>query len=225
MTLSPYFVVILVAAPHLDYSGAATLAKTIAKHPADGSKNGTVGHAWIYLEGDIHGKRFCFEGGHSGELGLNEERYFEKIVNNQRIDANPIRFLHDTLTDGFLQHGNGGHLPTFAAKIDLSEKQFHDICNFIRNYSFVQYNLMEKQCTAFASQIASIAGLPLCCGITIQTEPILKYRREAIRLWSDPAYSSLTLLSPDCLEKSLIDAVRQGRAQNGLSWYLKRLVP
>ena len=47
-----YFVVFLVNARGLDYTDTLKFLKTVAKHPRDGSKNGDVGHAWVYLKGD-----------------------------------------------------------------------------------------------------------------------------------------------------------------------------
>src|SRR5262245_4920764 len=64
------FLVICVDACRLDYTSCKELVRTIAKHPANGSKNGDVGHAWIYLRGWLDGEWIEIEGGHSGELGL-----------------------------------------------------------------------------------------------------------------------------------------------------------
>lgn len=61
------YIVFLVNARQLDYSSFRSVLRTIAKHPSDWSKNGDVGHAWIYLKGDE-----VIEGGHSGELGLDQ---------------------------------------------------------------------------------------------------------------------------------------------------------
>ncbi|MBZ0110280.1 MAG: hypothetical protein K8F52_16650 [Candidatus Scalindua rubra] len=39
------------------------------------------------------------------------------------------------------------------------------------------------------------------------------------RLWTDPRYSNLKLSTPDIIERSLIHAVMEGRAEYALDWY------
>ena len=44
-------------------------------------------------------------------------------------------------------------------------------------------------------------------------------------LWRDPEYSAITIATPDILEKSLMEAVDEGRAEYALPWYLKHYYP
>ena len=74
------YLVLLVNARHLDYTNGASLIRTVAKHPSDGTKNGDVGHAWIMLHGIVDGRHVHIEGGHSGELGRCQPRYFEGVA-------------------------------------------------------------------------------------------------------------------------------------------------
>src|ERR1700722_1522792 len=52
---SEYFLVLLTDARHLDYSHCRFLLASIAKNPLNGSKEGSTGHAWVYLKGHING--------------------------------------------------------------------------------------------------------------------------------------------------------------------------
>ena len=114
---SPYFLVVLVNARHLDYTDNRSFFKTLTKHPSDGSKNSDVGHAWICLRGFLNGEYVEIEGGHSGERGVTQSKYFDGIMNYidygyanpseaqkkaPRFESNPIRYLWETQNDGFL---------------------------------------------------------------------------------------------------------------------------
>lgn len=218
---SEYFLVILVDARHLDYSNTLSLLQTIAKHPSDGSKNGDVGHAWIYLQGIQNGERVFLEGGHSGERGIIQPKYFDGVMNYAEAgDPNPIRYLWECQHDGFFQWGNGGHYPTYAAKIDLTPEQFHCILNFIENYPFSHYFLTENQCSSFVTQVAARANFFLEDKIVIEMAQALNFGDGSIRLWTSPRYANLILSSPDILEHSLIQAVEEGQATDALEWYL-----
>lgn len=233
---SPFFIVFLVDACHLDYSDNRSFFKTVAKHPSNGNKNGSVGHAWIYLQGIIDGEDVFLEGGHSGELGIVQPKYFEGLINYfeygyanpserqkkcPRYEPNPIKYLWESQHDGFFQWGAGNHQPTFAAKVDLTQKQFFQILYFVQSYCFSDYSLIGNQCSSFVAQIASLAGLDLECEVTIAISPSIYMAGQNLRLWTDPGYSQLTVSSPDILECSLMRAVREGRAECALEWYQK----
>lgn len=234
-----YFLVILVEACHLDYTDTWKFFESIAVHPFTGSRRGDLGHAWIYLQGKLKsGETFILEGGHSGEYEDFPAKYFDGIMNyhdwgyanptceqknRRRYEPNPIKYLWTIRKDGFFQKGSGGHDPTFAAKIPLTSQQFEKILSFIRpsRYPYMNYGLMGPQCCTFAAQVASLVGLSLQTKMTMKIDPAVYYRRSLIRLWEDPRYSVLTFSTPDILEKSLIEAVRNGEAQYALDWYLK----
>lgn len=231
---SPYFLIVLVDAKHLDYTDGSSLLRTLVKHPIDGSKNSDVGHAWIFLQGIVNGQSIALEGGHSGELGIYQPRYFEGIMNYleygyanptpkqrsyPRWEPNPIKYLWEIQKDGFFQKGSGGHCPTFAAKVNLSEMQFRDIWQYIETYDFSQFSLIGNQCTSFVAQIAKLGGLNLANSITIPIQQKILVGRDCATLWCDSFYSAITLPSPDILEKSLIEAVQAGNAEYALGWY------
>jgi hypothetical protein len=217
---SKYFVVLLVNARHLDYTENRSLLKTIAKHPSDWSKNGDVGHAWIYLKGERNGSPIYLEGGHSGERGILQAKYFEGVMNNiEEGYSNPIKYLWAEQCDGFFQEGNGGHRPTFAAKIDLTPDQFEEILCFVQNYPYEKYAMTGNQCSSFVKRVAKLAGLEIESEVTIQINQRVAIGNVTYKLWEDPRYNMLTFSSPDIIEKSLVEAVNDGRAENALNWY------
>ena len=239
MCESEYFLLILVNARHLDYTNNRSLLKTIAKHPSDGSKNGDVGHAWIYMQGMVDGRCVCVEGGHSGERGWIQPKYFEGVMNyidygclcpskqqaaTARYEPNPIKYLWATQEDGFFQEGSGEHTPTYAAKVDITSEQFQSILSFIQpeNYPYSEYSLTGNQCSEFVARIGEIAGLELECKMTISIDQIVAFGGRSLCMWRDPRYAMFTFSSPDALERSLMQAVCDKRAEYALPWYMSR---
>lgn len=223
LTRAPFFIVFLVDAPHLDYTDNKSFLRTMAKHPSNCSKEGDVGHAWIYLHGTLDGNCHVLEGGHSGERGFCQPRYFEGIM--QQMDEgcqNPISYLWESQNDGFFQIGNGGHRPTFAAKVNLTEDQYTKICRFIKHYSFHEYALTGNQCASFVAQIGALINFPIECHQTVMIDSDVCIGGDDLHLWNDPIYSSITIATPDVIEKSLILAVYEGRAENALYWYINK---
>ncbi len=235
MTESDYFVIILVDARHLDYTDNQAFFRTLAKHPSDGSKNGDVGHAWVYLRGLEKGKVEIVEGGHTGEFGEVQPKYFEGVMNAieygkaipdmvdiwcpMEFDPNPISYLWEVQKDGLFQQGSGGHVPTFAAKIGLTEEQYCKIKEFIAAYPFKDYSLSQNQCASFAARIAHLAGLPLESEISMRIAPFVTIGKRKLTFWNDHKYSLFTFSTPDMLEKSLMQAVLEGKAEYALNWY------
>jgi hypothetical protein len=130
-----------------------------------------------------------------------------------RYESDPAKYLWDIQYDGYFEWGPGLHKPTFAAKIALTEEQFDRIMAFIATYDYRRYSLVGNQCTSFAAHVAALAGIDLQCETSIEISSVMHYRGENIRFWNDPSYSCLTLSSPDVLEKSLMQAVREGKMQ------------
>lgn len=220
MQETQYFLIILVDACHLDYFQPKDFFQSVAKHPSTGSKCGSVGHAWIYLQGP----QFFIEGGHSGEGNSLQPYYFDGVMDGcDRQVPNPISYLWKPRFDGFFQKGCGGHKPTCAAKITLNKEQFEEILRFIHpsSYFYPYYALTQNQCTSFAAACAAIAGLYVKTQITVAIPSKINFRHAHMPLWKNPAFSSITFASPDALEKSLIQAMQQGKAENALHWYLK----
>ena len=223
-----YFIVFLVDAKHLDYTNSQTFLKTFTKHPSTGNKECNVGHAWIYLKGmDKNNKSIVIEGGHSGELGVSKLRYVDGIsLLAQNNNGNPISYLWEPLNDGFFQQGNGGHNPTFAAKVNLTKQQFWDIYTFIhpKNYPYKEYSLTARQCASFIAQIAALLDICIESEVTLPINQYAFFLGQKIPLWTDSRYSEITFSSPDIIEKSLFDLVSKGHAESVKYWYLKKTV-
>lgn len=238
MCEAEFFVIALVDAKHLDYTNLGSFFHTVAKHPSDRGKERDLGHAWVYLQGYLNGKIVVLEGGHSGERGHLQAKYFDGLMNyndwgeanptlsqikNPRYEPNPVKYLWTTQEDGFFQKGSGGHTPTFAAKIDLTEEQFLKILKFIKgsHYPYHRYALTGHQCSYFVAQVMALAGFNLDCEVTMSLPPMVYYGKRWIRLWQDPRYSVLKFASPDQIEKSLVRAVQKQQIEYALNWYLE----
>jgi hypothetical protein len=231
---SPYFLVILVNARHLDYSDVNAFFRTLAKHPSDGSTNRDFGHAWIYLQGIVDGNTVSYELGHSGEKGEGEPRYFDGVMNYidcgscnptpgqlSQLEPNPIKYLWHVRSDGFCQKGSGGHRPTYTVKIPLTEQQFCQIIYFVdpRHYDYTHYAITGPQCCSFVTQVAALAGLELSSSITIPIRQECHIGGRRLRLWEDPSYSEITIFSPDALEKSMIEAAAKSLSSESLFFF------
>ncbi|MFT4553602.1 MAG: hypothetical protein ACI9S8_002243 [Chlamydiales bacterium] len=231
-----YFLVFLVDARHLDYSDSKQLVKSLAKNPVSRRKGLDVGHAWVFLQGKKDGKNYFVEGGHSGEWGVIQPKYFQGVMNyidygyanpsveqkkRPRVEENPIKYLWASLYDGEFQQGSGGHKPTFAARIELDEQQFHLIEYFMLSsqYNYRDYSMTRNQCSSFLAQIATLVDLDLEEEVTVDIVPVMTFGGRVLPLWKDPAYSKITFSSPDIIERSLMRAVREGRAKYALPWY------
>lgn len=236
-TESDYFIIFLVAARHHDYTDHHKLYETLNNY--DGLwKRGNVGHSWVYLKGIQNGKTVILEGGQSLGSGKGQTGFSEGIKNlnkygyadpsssekrNYRYEPNPIKHLWAERTDGFFQKGSGYLRSTFAAKVDLSKEKFEEILAFMDedNYPYQNFSLPGNQCSSFLAKIADMAGLTLEHSVDMKIDPVFKVGDREYRLWTDPYYSKLKLSTPDVIERSLIQAVMEGRAEDALSWYRK----
>lgn len=225
---SDNFLILFVNARHLDYTDNCSFLRTICRHPSDGSTNRDVGHVWIYLQGVTEGKSVCVYGGHSGERGFYQAKYFDGIMNyidygyanptkeqisSPSYEANPAKCLWETQKDGYFEWGAGIHRPTYAVKLDLTKEQFARIFDFVVTYDYSNYSLVGNQCASFAAQVACLAGLELECKISMRLKREIYLKGERIRFWEDPTYSLLTISSPDIIERSMMKAVERGEAE------------
>lgn len=233
-----YFIVFLVDARHLDYTGTYAFFRSVASQSeSQERRGGYLGHAWIYLQGQYQDQIFSLEGGHSGERFDPPAFYFDGIMNYNEYgcanpennvcsgyESNPVKYLWSIREDGFFQKGSGNHIPTFAAKVSLSKEQFERVLSFIRpsRYPYSCYALTGKQCCSFVVEVAKLIGLSLTAEVSLKIAPAVYYGNMKVRLWEDPCYSTITLSTPDQLEKSLIEAVENGQAEEALEWYLSK---
>lgn len=213
------FLIFLVNARHLDYGRTDKLLQTMAKHPSDGSKNTDVGHAWIYMKWE-GGE---FEGGFSAETGVNQPTYLHGVsLLAERGDPNPACYLFCRQKDGHLQLGSGGHRPSYAAKVDVTHEQAMAILDLIHNYPYSDYALCGKSCASFVQDIAELIGIDLVVEQTVFIDQEIAFRGERIRMWEEECWSILRVATPDRLERSLVELVAEGRAEEALCWFNRR---
>jgi hypothetical protein len=188
-----YSLTLYVEAHGLDYASTKGFVRSMAC-------SGNFGHAWIRLAGPPG----IWVGGHSGELGRSEATYFEGIMDLiDAEDPNPARYLWTTLHDGYCEKGSGGHTPTFAIEVGLSEKQYGEIIAYIETYPFQEYRLSDHQCCTFVIGVARVVGIELDAAAMIEIDPRITFRGECLPLWRDPGYRRFEFSSPESLQVSM----------------------
>lgn len=209
---APYCLYLFVDARGLEGPSTAALCRRLLAE-AESSRVGSFGHAWIRLEGEIEGEKVVLEGGHSGETGRLQPRYFEGVMNYLdygyahdpqglawRYEPNPIRYLWEPQPDGYFQEGNGGHQPTHVAILPLDRETFDQIRHFVEEeYDFSTYHLLDAQCANFVAAVAKIAGLEMGRVTALPIAPRIWIGGSCYRLWEDARYASLPLMTPDTL--------------------------
>lgn len=214
------FIIFYVDAPKLCYDSFETLCDSLSRVKKGNKKEirlrQNVGHAWVTLRGEIDGQVIDLTLGHSGERGAVNRPYFQGVMDLvEKGDPNPVAYLFSTLTDGFPQMGSGGHVPTFAAKCDITTQQLRSILRFIHptRYPYAQYGLTTRQCASLVTQIAALLGFSFADKVSVPIPPTFTYGGLwKMRLWSDPRYRTITFSSPDKIEVALRELVRSGKA-------------
>jgi hypothetical protein len=219
---SDYFLVVLVDARHLDYSSPRNYFSTLSQGlflPQDPN----TGHTWIVLAGKEERKPWVFEGGHTGEFGLYAPRYFDEVVRLSWDEnhPNPASYLFDSLPDGCLQYGSGGHFPTFAAAFPLTENGYRRVRRLLTagGYDFSRWGIRGPNCIHFSLACLASVGIELNCKETIRLPRSFTYKGAEIELWSDPTFSTFCVDTPELLEKRLWDQVERGNAVVATKWY------
>ncbi len=212
------YIIVHVDAPHLNYRTAESFFGSLQRNIFF-ERDPQIGHAWItvsYIDQD--GKRCLYEMGHSGEVGISAPKYFDEVIHRSEIgQENPVRYLYTSLSDGYLEKGGGGHIPTLSALIPISNS------NMIQNwynmtfgqdgYDFSSWSLQNHNCVTYV-----LAAL-LALNIDVQLEETkifipqyLSYNKKQYKLWSDPIYQNFSIITTDSLEKWLFYKIQQGKA-------------
>lgn len=215
---SCYVFTIKVDAAGFDYSSPQNLVRSMAKNSRKGRR--TVGHTWVRLEGG----GYLAEGGHSGETG--EPGLNPRITNpnflwysagvaalnlgesmsgvSEADPANPIRWLRYIYEDGHWAEGSGGHKKvTSECSWCLTASEFEVVKRVIGGLQagggalLRAYGLTGKQCTSTAADIAAAGGINLDPFIDMTFPSTVDVGKFTVRLWNDPAYSSLRFALPD----------------------------
>jgi hypothetical protein len=210
-----------VEARHLNYSSPENFLHTLSSglfFP----HNPTIGHAWVVLSGKKDGKPFLFEGGHTGEFGLLAPKYLDELIRLSVLhDPDPARYLFEVLPDGKLEIGSGDHVPTLAAAFPITEQGFLRIYSILgpEGYDFSRWGLQGPQCVRFALTCMAAIGVEMECREILNLPRSFTYQNRTLPLWTHPAYASLTVETPDLLEKKLWKLVREKKAFLAMSWY------
>ena len=219
---SEYYLVVLVDARHLDYTTPSKYFNTLSQGlflPQDPN----TGHTWIVLAGKQEGKDWVFEGGHTGEFGLYAPRYFDEVVRLawEEDDPNPASYLFTALPDGCLQYGSGGHDPTFAVAFPLTEDGYKRAHRLLTEggYDFSRWGIRGPNCIRFSLACLASIGIEVSCQETLELPRSFKYKGKEVRLWSDPAFSRLSVETPELLEKRLWELVQDVKGSVALKWY------
>lgn len=206
----PFFLVLFVDAKHFDYRDGTRFLRSFFD-----SDDATFGHAWIYLQGVKSGNIITVEGGHSGEISNSCPRYMDQVIGAAKKGMhNPVQHLFIARNDGYYEVGSGGHKASYAILVPLTEAIFDSIYARIeeRRYPFTRYSIIDGQCTTFVREIAAMAGLFLEDRVTLSIPQKIRFDGAALVLWHDPSLGSITFATPDVLEQSMVQSVREGRA-------------
>ena len=79
-----------------------------------------------------------------------------------------------------LQLGNGGHIPTYALKVNISKCDFFKVFNFIQNrhYQFSSYSLTGNQCCQFVMQCAALIDIDLPAYKNLEITPYISFNKK-----------------------------------------------
>lgn len=212
------FLVVLVDAVGLDYSTPETFLATLRKHPRGGKGERSVGHSWLILGGPLT----WLECGHTGDFDADHPYYSDSVGTAlRRGDPNPLACLWTNHGVGRYEVGSGGHQPTAAVRFNLTSEQHQAVSAFIHAYDFSRFGMRDQLCTHFVTGAAACAGITLGHQLALTLPQHTRYRGRSVLWWTDPAFSRLTLGSPDVLEKSLRLAIQQGLGRDVLRDYRK----
>lgn len=201
VTGSEYYLVVYVQSRNLNYISSQAFIESMQNSP-------DFGHAWIYLKGPGS----IIYGGHSGERGVAKPRYFDGVMEYlECADPNPIKYLWEDLSDGFMQKGSGGHKATTAVRISLNRNQWISALECIQTYDFRSYSLTQNQCCCFVQKVLGAVGISIDSTVILRIDEIVNVFGEHYRIRSDEKYAAITLFTPEKLEQKLRDLFRPRR--------------
>ncbi|MEI7636677.1 MAG: hypothetical protein WCJ37_05185 [Syntrophus sp. (in: bacteria)] len=182
-------------------------------------EDGSVGHAWILL-----GKGSTFiECGHTGEFGLINMRYHEAVKKAIRDKKkNPISYLWEDLQDGKYEEYYMTEKPTYAARFELTEKEYKNIYDYINTYDYGRFSITKDSCTFFATNACALMGIDLGHLARINVPKYYTVSNNRYNMWDEEKYSIISIGAPDILEKSLKMAVKAGLGKDVTDWYYKQ---
>ncbi len=192
--------VILVDAPGFDTSSPARMLRSLFGWRSMFRKGQGVGHAWLAFR---HDER-AVEGGHTGEYGLERAPYVTGVLAGIRAGVpDPVAYLWEGMEDGRFHTGSDGHRASYWCRFALDEEQARRVLGCIESYDYGQFSLRGHLCTDFVVRCAAAAGIELGHQAMLRIPPVIERRGQELVMWTDPAYSTLTIGLPDVLQESL----------------------
>jgi len=204
-----YYLYILNESANWDFSGAVSLVLTISLRP--------WAHSWLMLESP--GERLEF--GHTGDLGLEEPRYHEGVMQlGQSDDPNPIAYLWRTMSDGQLQIGKPNRPPTFVWRMPITRHRYQLIHEYMLQRKYDQFGVRSDNCTDMAAETAALAGINLIHRIRLTAPQEVKFLGRMLRVWTDPKYRIVEFSTPEVMEADLRQLTQLGIGTDVTEWYL-----
>ena len=136
-------------------------------------------------------------------------------------DSNPVRHLFNPTKNGLFEYGPGENRPTFGAAIPLTKEGFERVLKLFEEdgYDFSKWGIEGPTCVQFALSCLASIGIEFDCEDALPVPDSVSFFGKEFRLWSDPSYASLTIKTPDLLEKRLWELVKKGSAFCATQWY------
>jgi hypothetical protein len=204
-----YYLYILNEAANWDYSSAASYLFSLWQRP--------WAHSWLILESPKDRLEF----GHTGDLGQAKPRYHVGILQRVRHkDPNPIAYLWQTMSDGFLQTGKPNRPPTFVWRMPITRRRHQLIYEYVMHRKYDQFGARSNNCTDMVIETAALAGINLINRIRLTWPSETKVLGRMRRVWTDPQYRILEYSTPDVLEVDLRQLARSGIGSDATEWYL-----
>ncbi len=222
-----HFGIILVDARKLHTSSLKGCMNCLRRSQAE---HNLFGHVWILLVDRQRGR--LWECGYSGEvdgelpgylkgLGLMlEGQASEKMLKCGADLRNPISYLFTERNDGYVQWGNGGHIPNCAVGFALTVDQFTKMTQKLSSWNQNTFSLQKANCVHFALQLARSANLFLDCPAEqIYIPKTMRIGPFRVVLRRDAAYRTLSVSTPAALRNSLIRRFSNQEIDSALQWY------
>ena len=174
-------------------------------------------HSWIILESPEH----RLECGHTGDFGLNEQRYHEGVFQRVRDGhPDPIAYLWQTRFDGQFQLGKPNRPPTFVWRMPITRRRYQLIHDYVMNRKYDQFGARSNNCTDMVIETAALAGINLIHRMRLTLPSKSKVWGRTQNVWTDPQYRVLEYSTPEVLEVDLRQLVSLGIGSDATKWYL-----
>ncbi len=189
----------------------------------------SFGHVWLLLVDRQSGRQW--ECGYSAEMSPTLPSYFagvgqllkgrcsKEMARSGADLQNPIGFLFTNRSDGYLQWGSGGHMPSCAIAWRLERLQFDRVLQAVQSFPKGPYSLQNANCVHFALELTRSLGWAPDCSVTLPIPRMATLAGRKVTLWRDARYSSLHLCTPGALENQIRNQFPLEEIDCALRWY------